>query len=225
MKNGLLSHFFIITNTVCKSGFKNKTYFLIAIIYWILYMIGLLIMGILYKKGIKHYNIIYLGIAIIGVSIAIIKDKNLINLGFTKEKLKINFVISFIIIITVFIISVVVGKYSILKLIKYSLYYLFYISLIEEILFRGFIQNYLFGLKCNKYLVFLIGALMFSIMHLPFQMYKNNNVSLTYIIEALPQLVFCFTFHLIMCFITCKRKDITIPTALHYAIDYLQSAL
>ena len=75
---------------------KNKTYFLIAIIYWILYMIGLLIMGILYKKGIKHYNIIYLGIAIIGVSIAIIKDKNLINLGFTKEKLKINFVISFI---------------------------------------------------------------------------------------------------------------------------------
>ena len=29
---------------------KNKTYFLIAIIYWILYMIGLLIMGILYKK-------------------------------------------------------------------------------------------------------------------------------------------------------------------------------
>ncbi|MBQ2569144.1 MAG: CPBP family intramembrane metalloprotease [Ruminococcus sp.] len=204
---------------------KNKTYFLIAIIYWILYMIGLLIMGILYKKGIKHYNIIYLGIAIIGVSIAIIKDKNLINLGFTKEKLKINFVISFIIIITVFIISVVVGKYSILKLIKYSLYYLFYISLIEEILFRGFIQNYLFGLKCNKYLVFLIGALMFSIMHLPFQMYKNNNVSLTYIIEALPQLVFCFTFHLIMCFITCKRKDITIPTALHYAIDYLQSAL
>ena len=103
-----------------------------------------------------------------------------------QEKLKINFVISFIIIITVFIISVVVGKYSILKLIKYSLYYLFYISLIEEILFRGFIQNYLFGLKCNKYLVFLIGALMFSIMHLPFQMYKNNNVSLTYIIEALP---------------------------------------
>ena len=203
---------------------KNKTYFLIAIIYWILYMIGLLIMGILYKKGIKHYNIIYLVIAIIGVSIAIIKDKNLINLGFTKEKLKINFVISFIIIITVFIISVVVGKYSILKLIKYSLYYLFYISLIEEILFRGFIQNYLFGLKCNKYLVFLIGALMFSIMHLPFQMYKNNNVSLTYIIEALPQLVFCFTFHLIMCFITCKRKDITIPIALHYAIDYLQSA-
>ena len=54
---------------------KNKTYFLIAIIYWILYMIGLLIMGILYKKGIKHYNIIYLVIAIIGVSIAIIKDK------------------------------------------------------------------------------------------------------------------------------------------------------
>ena len=28
MKNGLLSHFFIITNTVCKSGFFNNTEYL-----------------------------------------------------------------------------------------------------------------------------------------------------------------------------------------------------
>ncbi len=88
-----------------------------------------------------------------------------------------------------------------------------------------FIQNYLFGLKCNKYLVFLIGALMYSLTHLPFQMYVNNNVSLTYIIEALPQLIFTFIFNLIMYFITYKRKDITILTSLHYAIDYLQKVL
>ncbi len=66
---------------------------------------------------------------------------------------------------------------------------------------------------------------MFSLTHLPFQMYVNNNISLTYIIEALPQLIFTFIFHLIMCFITYKRKDITIPTSLHYAIDYLQNVL
>lgn len=204
---------------------KSKIYFLIAITYWLVYMIGLLLMGMLYRKGINYYNIIYWAISVIGILIAIIKDKNVINLGFTKEKLKMNLIISFVIIAIVFIISIIIGKYSILKLIKGSLYYLFYISLLEEILFRGFIQNYLFGLKCNKYLVFLIGALMFSLTHLPFQMYVNNNVTLNYVIEALPQLIFTFIFHLIMCFITYKRKDITIPTALHYTIDYLQNVL
>ncbi len=188
-------------------------------------MIGLLLMGMLYDKGISYYHIIYWVVSVIGILLVIIKDKNVINLGFTKERLKINLVISFVIIAIVFMISIIVGKYSILRLIKGSLYYLFYISLLEEILFRGFIQNYLFGLKCNKYPVFLIGALMFSLTHLPFQMYVNHNVSLNYVIEALPQLIFTFVFHLMMCFITYKRNDITIPTALHYAIDYLQNVL
>ncbi len=204
---------------------KSEIYFLIAIIYWIVYMIGLLLMGMLYEKGISCYHIIYWVVSVIGILLVIIKDKNVINLGFTKERLKMNLIISFVIIAIVFMISIIVGKYSILRLIKGSLYYLFYISLLEEILFRGLIQNYLFGLKCNKYLVFLIGALMFSLSHLPFQMYVNHNVSLTYMIEALPQLIFTFIFHLIMCFITYKRKDITIPTSLHYAIDYLQNVL
>ncbi len=133
---------------------KSKNYFLIAIIYWLVYMIGLLLMGMLYKKGVNYYNIIYWVISAIGILIVIIKDKNVINLGFAKEKLKTNLIISFVIVAIVFTISIIVGKYSIFRLVKGSLYYLFYISLLEEMLFRGFIQNYLFGLKCKKYLVF-----------------------------------------------------------------------
>ena len=204
---------------------KRKSYFLIAIVYWILYMIGLFVMGVLYKKGINNYNFIYWFISVIGILIVIIKDKNIMNLGFSKVKIKVNLIISVLIIITTFVISVIIGEYPIQSLIRGSLYYLFYISLLEEILFRGFIQNYLFGLKHNKYIIFIVGALLFSLTHLPFQMYVNNNVSLGYIFEALPQLIFCFAFHLIMCFIIHKRKDITIPTALHYAIDYLQNVL
>ncbi len=184
-------------------------------------MVGLFIMGILYKNKVQNYNIIYWSIAIIGILIVIIKDKNITNLGFTKEKIKINLIISLLIVLLTFIISVVTSKAPLLKLIKESLYYLFYIGLLEEIIFRGFIQNYLFGLKCKKYILFLIGALLFSLMHIPFQMFVNDNVSLGYIIQALPQLLFCFVFHLVMCIITDKRKDITIPTAIHYAIDYL----
>lgn len=53
-------------------------------------------------------------------------------------------------------------------------------------------------------------------------MYVNNIVSLTYIIIAFPQLIFTFLFHLLMCFITYKIKDIMIPITLHFAIDYIQ---
>lgn len=47
-------------------------------------MVGLFIMGILYKNKVQNYNIIYWSIAIIGILIVIIKDKNITNLGFTK---------------------------------------------------------------------------------------------------------------------------------------------
>ena len=73
---------------------KSRFYFVIALIYWIIYMIGLFIMGILYKKGISNYNIIYWIISVIGVLIVIIKDKSITNLGFTTEKLKVNIIIS-----------------------------------------------------------------------------------------------------------------------------------
>ncbi|MBP3326011.1 MAG: CPBP family intramembrane metalloprotease [Coprococcus sp.] len=204
---------------------KDKSYFLIAVIYWIIYMVGLLIMGVLYKNNISHYNIIYYILFAISILIVVLKDKRVNNLGFTKENIKQNLLVSISLIAVTFIISVFISEYSFDKLLKVSFYYLFYISLVEEVIYRGFIQNYLFGLKANKYLIFIIGALLFSFTHLPFQMYVNNNVSLNYVIEALPQLLFCFTFHLIMCLITYKRKDITIPIALHYAIDYIQRIL
>lgn len=201
---------------------KKKIYFLIALIIWILRAIGLLIMGILHKNGVENYNIIGWLVFIFEILIVIVKDKSIINLGFTKEKIKSNLIFSVLIIMITFIISVVIGKYSLPILIKHSLYYLFEVALVEEIVYRGVIQNYLFGLKCNKYIIFSIGATMFSLAHIPFQMYVHDNVSVGYIVEALPQLILLFVIHLILCFITYKRKDITIPTALHYALNYLQ---
>ncbi len=105
--------------------------------------------------------------------------------------------------------------------IKENVYNLFYIATIEEILFRGLIQNYLFGFKVNKYLVFILGVLFFSFMHIPFQMFVHDNVSVSYVIQAIPNLVETFISHFIFCFIAYKSKDITIPIALHYAYNFL----
>lgn len=201
---------------------KKKSYGIIAVIYYCIYFFGLFIAGILYQEGFTSgINIIYCSLFAVGVLIALIKDKNIYNLGFGKEKLKINFIISLIIIVITFIVIWVFSDLAFYGLLKQMLYYLFYIAAIEEILFRGLIQNYLFGFKLNKYVIFIIGALLFSFMHIPFQMFVHNNVSLHYLVEALPNLIETFISHFVFCFIAYKRKDITIPIALHYAYDFL----
>ena len=201
---------------------KNKSYGNIAVIFYFILFGGLFLAGLLYQKGITFgMNIIYCSLFVIGVLIALIKDRNIYNLGFGKENLRINLIISLIIVVITFIVIWIFSDLTLNKLLMQMLYYLFYIAAIEEILFRGLIQNYLFGFKLNKYVIFIIGALLFSFMHIPFQMFVHNNVSLHYIVEALPNLIETFISHFIYCFIAYKRKDITIPIALHYAYNFL----
>ena len=201
---------------------KDKSYGIIAVVYYCILFGGLLLAGLLYQKGIAFgMDIIYCSLFVICVLIALVKDRNIYNLGFGKEKLRINLIISLIIIAATFVVIWAFSDLAFDKLVKQMLYYLFYIAAIEEIMFRGLIQNYLFGFKLNKYVVFVIGALLFSFMHIPFQMFAHNNVSLHYLVEALPNLIETFTAHFVYCFITYKRKDITIPIALHYAYNFL----
>lgn len=201
---------------------KDKSYVIIAIIYYCIYFLGLFLAGILFQKGIAFgFNAIYCSLFVIGVLIVLIKDRNIDNLGFSKEKLQVNLIISLIIVAVTFIVIWVFGDLTFNNLLKQMLYYLFYIAAIEEILFRGLIQNYLFGFDLNKYAVFIIGALLFSFMHIPFQMFVHNNVSLNYLVQAIPNLIETFISHFVYCFIAYKRKDITIPIALHYAYNFL----
>ena len=201
---------------------KNKSYGIIAMIFYCMLLGGLLLAGLLYQNGFTYgMNIIYCSLFVLGVLIALIKDKNTHALGFGKEKIRINLIISLVIVVITFVVIWIFSDLAFPDLVKQMLYYLFYIAAIEEILFRGLIQNYLFGFKLNKYVIFIIGALLFSFIHIPFQMFVHNNVSLHYIVEALPNLIETFIAHFVYCFIAYKRKDITIPIALHYAYNFL----
>ncbi len=204
---------------------KKKNYAIIAVVYFIVMMFGYLIMGVLHKCGVEYYSIIQWSLLIVAILIVIIKDKSIINLGFTRKKIKCNALFAGIIIAAAIIFAFLFTDRSANIIIKAVFYYLIFIAFHEEIIFRGFIQNYLFGLSANRKVTFIIGAVMFALIHLPFQMFVNDMVSLSYVIVAMPQLIFTFLFHLLMCFITYKRKDILIPTALHFAIDFVQAVL
>lgn len=200
----------------------NYKYGIIGIVSWILYMSGLLLMGIMYRKGVAYQYIYVLMFVLVTATAFLLKRKDGFSfLGFGGNKLKKDSVISICIIAVVYIGSIFFSEYSVLQLLKLSLYYIFYIGAVEEIIFRGFIQNCLFGLKLNRSVTFLIGAAFFSLMHLPFQMYLHGNVSLMYLAEVWPNLIFTFVVHLVFCFITYKRKNILIPIAIHYVINYL----
>lgn len=204
---------------------KNKSYAIIAILYFIAIIFGYLAMGVLYKRGIPYYYVIQWLLLASAVLIAVIKDRSVICLGFTKEKIKTNLLVSGIIIAASIVFAFLYADRPAAVIVKAVFYYLFYIALLEEIIFRGFLQSYLFGLPVNTKIIFIIGAVMFALMHLPFQMFVNNMISLSYVVVAMPQLIFTFVFHLVMCFITYKRKDILIPTALHFALDFVQAVL
>lgn len=204
---------------------KKKNYAIIAIIYFIVMLFGYLVMGVLYKCGVEYYSIILWLLLIVAVLIVIIKDKSIINLGFTRKKIKWNALFAGIIITVTIIFAFLFTDRSANIIIKAVFYYLIFIAFQEEIIFRGFIQNYLFGLNTNWKITYIIGAVMFALIHLPFQMFVNDMVSFSYVIVAMPQLVFTFLFHLLMCFITYKRNDILIPTALHFAIDFVQAVI
>lgn len=203
----------------------DRKYGVIGVICWILYMAGLLLMGIMHKKGVAYrsYQSVYLIMfALVVITAFLLKRKNGFEfLGFGRDKIKKDCVISACIVAVVFIVSIFGSEYTVLQLLKRTLYYLLYIGAVEEITFRGFLQNCLFGLKLNRIVTFLIGAAFFSFMHLPFQMYLHDNVSLMYLAEVWPNLIFTFVFHLLMCLITYKRKNIMIPIAIHYVTNYL----
>lgn len=67
------------------------------------------------------------------------------------------------------------------------IYYCIYLEglFLAEILYQKGIRVGMNITILNKYVIFIIGALLFSFMHIPFQMFVHNNVSLHYLVVAM----------------------------------------
>ena len=106
---------------------KKKNYAIIAIIYFIVMLFGYLVMGVLYKCGVEYYSIILWLLLIVAVLIVIIKDKSIINLGFTRKKIKWNALFAGIIITVTIIFAFLFTDRSANIIIKAVFYYLIFI--------------------------------------------------------------------------------------------------
>ena len=204
---------------------KAKKFALIALLYYVIMLLGYVIMGLLYQQGMKEYVLINWFHPGLALFIVFLQGEGADQLGFARINLRTNAKISGLIIVVVMGFALLYSDLPLHKLLQGAFYYLFTIAFVEELIFRGFLQNYLYGLRWNRKLIFILGALLFSFIHLPFQMIIQQRLSLDYVVMAFPQLVFTFLLHLFLCYVTSKRKDVLIPIALHFALNYVQALL
>ena len=185
----------------------------------LLYCAELLIlygMGRLCLAG-RAYSFLRWLVPAVAAVIAWKKDRSLVVLGFGKGHLRTDAVILTAWLAVSFCIGLFVMQKPYPGIWQEACYYLFMVALCEEVLYRGFLQNYLFGLPYPKQICCLIGAGMFAASHLPFYLQVNGFHPI-----FLVQLGITFISHLVFCYIGEKRNNLLIPIAIHFSQDFLQ---
>ena len=190
-----------------------------ACIALLLYCAELLIlygMGRLCLAG-REYSFLRWQVPAAAAVIAWKRDRSLVVLGFGKGHLRTDAVILTAWLAVSFCIGLFVMQKPYPEIWPEACYYLFAVALCEEVLYRGFLQNYLFGLPYPKQICCLIGAGMFSASHLPFYLQVNGFHPI-----FLVQLGITFVSHLVFCYIGEKRNNLLIPIVIHFSQDFLQ---
>jgi len=154
----------------CKDG-------ILAIASYILIMLLYYVMGMVYAK----HNL-YLGyyanffMATFCIFCVLFRKQSLRSIGFQKENSSKSLLLGLILSSVILIITLtsgIVGGYqfdTVSRLIQKLGYYFFVIALVEEIIFRGFIQTRIYGITKNSVVAIIVVGFMFMTMHIPFQM-------------------------------------------------------
>jgi hypothetical protein len=207
-----------------KYEFKDA---ILAIITYILIMILYYVMGILYDKKNLYLGYeanFFLGIfCIICVSI---RKQSIKTIGFSKNNLLKSLFLGLVlsaVILTINIVPGISNGYhfkSISKLVSNFGYYFFVIALVEEIIFRGFIQTRIYGGIKNPILAVIITAFMFMMIHIPFQMGVAHMGAFEFIANNNVTLLFIFLWHIVFNFLYSKYNSIVAPTIVHAVMDW-----
>lgn len=104
------------------------------------------------------------------------------------------------------------------------LYYLICIAFTEELAFRGFLLSRIQGLIKTKWISIIVVGIMFGLIHVPFQMIKEDMSIIDFILYDLWHLITTCIIHIYLVFLYNRDKNIIAPTIAH-AIMNFSSAL
>ncbi|HHX60092.1 MAG TPA: CPBP family intramembrane metalloprotease [Epulopiscium sp.] len=198
-----------------------------AVIAYLLVMVVYYIIGKIYANN--SFNLgsqVNVLLAVVCIIYILIRKQTMESIGFGKrniiKSIKLGIIAAFIIFLVNLIPGIVGGRQlnSISKLGSKFLYYFIIIALVEEIVFRGFIQTRIYGI-CKKPIIgILITAFMFMSIHIPFQMGKSHMDFLTYLLNNFATLIFTFGWHVIFNFMYVKYNSIAAPLIFHTIMNW-----
>ena len=123
------------------------------------------------------------------------RKQSLKSIGFNKTQILKQIIIGIILYIPLYLLSLILNLVPSINLkldsmsIWSFLYMLIEIALVEEIIFRGFLQQRLKGLIKNKYVNLLIVAFIFGSIHIPFILAQSNLTFVQVFISIIPKMI------------------------------------
>jgi membrane protease YdiL (CAAX protease family) len=185
-------------------------------------------MGRVYVEKKIYLGIICnIGIAILCIIIIRLRNQKISTLGLTFKKVKqsitLGMILGTLIVFANNVIPSITSGCSLNQLTQIfynAFYYFIIIAFVEEIAFRGFIQTRIYGLIKNDILAIITVSLMFSLMHIPFQMAMADTAILSFISGNVTWLILLFFWHIIFNFLHKKYNCIFTNTIFHGFMDW-----
>ena len=166
-------------------------------------------------------------ILILIILICRIRKQTLSSIGITYKGLmtssSIGLIISAIIILFFGILSNWQTRYNLPNALLQIAYYFIIISIPEELVFRGFIGKRFYGVLKNKIISMIIVALLFTLLHFPFQMAYNDLTLTEYFNQTSFNLIFVFLLHFVFHYMYAKHNNIAMPVIVHAIWDFAQN--
>ena len=186
----------------------------IAIVLFALYCIDMAVSGILvnyvstnqitYIGGLT--NLVFVGIVLLTLKI---RRQGIETIGLRKGNIKLSLIMGITLAVILFfcncLSNILFEEQSFIPIKEIMIYilYFFTVGLVEEVMFRGYIETRLHGYTKRIYIDVLLTGILFLLMHFPFRMVAYN-MSFWDLITNLRYMLDLFITHLILSFIRIK---------------------
>ncbi|PKM90982.1 MAG: hypothetical protein CVU87_00245 [Firmicutes bacterium HGW-Firmicutes-12] len=200
---------------------------MMAIVVWGIVMVTYYFMGQLYaNKGVYLGIQVNMVLAILCIWFILLRKQKITTIGFTKgnavKSIILGSVLGVLIVIGNNVINIVEGSQlaPLQSIAKNFIYYMLVISLVEELIFRGYIQTRIYGLVKKPILAIILGGILFMLIHIPFKMGQAKMGLFTYLQLNWITLIFTFIWHVIFDFLYRKYNTIYAPAIFHGLMDW-----
>ncbi len=173
------------------------------------------------NNGIYLGELISIVLIAICVTFVLLRKQKLSTIGFTKKNFVKSLVLGMVaglLALLFFAIPLILEKKPFVNatIILYRIFYYFLIiGLSEEIFFRGYIQPRIYSLIKSDILATIVGALLFYLMHFPFQGAARGTNIIEFMSINWSSWLMSFFWHFVLNFLYRKYNSIVAPTILH----------